>query len=199
MTCKKEWFLLFSLFLNTEILEAQTARRWIPPPLRAYVPLERAWNQMLTTLKERDPGIVRDSRNQGSITTDFHEYSSGPLTESDIAKIGREVKLADADWVRVEYQIEVLIEPIQARETLITVHANIKALKREFLGKESWIEISSNGRLEEDLLTEFGEALFGKGFTLRTQKKGYWERDAVYLPHPYERIPKIVGPEKPPD
>ena len=190
----KGWLLLLLLLPNPGVLTPQANKRGVPAPLRAYVPFERAWIEMLKTLREtsekkRNLGTVRENRSQGSITTDFSEYSSGPLTQSHLVKIGQEPKLVDGDWVRVEYQLEVLVEPIQAGETLITVNANIRALKRKFSGDESWLKISSNGRLEEDLLTEFGQALFGENFTLRNPKKGYWERwerEPAYLPRPDE-------------
>ena len=89
------------------------------------------------------------------------------------------------------------MEFIHEKETLITVSTEISALKREFLGKESWIQIVTNGKLEEEILTRFGRHFFGQNFSIKTPPKGFWERDPVYIPSEGERVPPIVGPESP--
>lgn len=194
----KGWLLFSAMLANSVLLTPQSRKRFIPPPLRVYAPLERVWSEMQAVLEKQGSGIARESRSRGHLVTEFREYSSGPLTERHIAKIGEKKKLLDGEWVRVKYKLEILVEFIQERETLITVNANIKALKREFLGSESWVDIPTNGRLEENFLTEFGQSLFGQNFTLPEPEKGFWDRAPVYVPDPEEQIPKIVGPEKPP-
>ena len=82
--------------------------------------------------------------------------------------------LSGAQWKRVDYDYEVSIQLVSGRETLITLDANITALKRGFLGEEDWVAIPSNGRLEEGLLTRFGQSLFGQTFSLTGSKKGLW-------------------------
>lgn len=178
-------------------VEQNNNNRVIPPPLRAHIPFESAWAGMIDILKERNLGIARENRMQGYIVTKFREYSSGPLTETHISKIGEKPKLVDAEWVRVKYQFEILIELVQAKETLVTVYGNIQALKRGFLGSDSWVDVPTNGQLEEDLLTEFGKSMFGQSFSLRHPKKGFWKRDPTYVPDLQERIPKVIGPERP--
>jgi hypothetical protein len=168
----------------------------IPPPLRMDIPFEATWNGILLVLMEDDFDILSQDRGKGSILSSFREYSSGPLTEGHINKIGETPKLVDGEWVRVQYQYEVLVELISERETVLTVYSNIEALKREFLGSEDWIKIETTGKLEADLLTQFGKTLFGDSFSLPEAKEGYRDRDPVYLPDPVERIPRIVGPER---
>ena len=168
----------------------------LPPPLRLFIPFEAAWDSMVETLGKNEFELLRQNRSQGFILSSFREYSSGLLTESHISKIGEKPKLIDGDWVRVRYQYEVRVELIADRETVVTVDANIQALQREYLGKETWIEIQTIGKLEESLLTQFGQLLFGETFSLQEPKKGFWERDPTYAPHPYERIPRVVGPER---
>jgi hypothetical protein len=153
---------------------------------------------MVAILGENEFELLRQDRGQGFILSSFREYSSGLLTDSHIRKIGEEPKLIDGDWVSVRYQYEIRVELIADRETVVTVDANIQALQREYLGKETWIEIQTIGKLEETLLTQFGQHLFGETFNLQEPKKGFWERDPTYAPHPYERIPRIVGPERSP-
>ena len=167
-----------------------------PPPLRIYIPFEAAWDGMVEALGKNEFELLRQDRGQGFILSSFREYSSGLLTESHISKIGEKPKLIDGDWVRVRYQYEIRVELITDRETVVTVDANIQALKREYLGRETWIEIQTIGKLEETLLTQFGQHLFGETFSLQEPQKGFWERDPTYAPHPYERIPRVVGPER---
>jgi hypothetical protein len=168
----------------------------VPPPLRIYIPFEAAWDGMVEILGTNEFELLRQDRGQGFILSSFREYSSGLLTDSHIRKIGEELKLIDGDWVSVSYQYEIRVELIADRETVVTVDANIKALKREYLGKETWIEIQSIGTLEETLLTQFGQLLFGETFSLQEPKKGFWERDPINAPDPNERIPRMVGPER---
>ena len=189
MTC-----LLLLLLLPPRALLAQ--EKLIPPPLRMDIPFEAAWNGILLTLMDHEFEILRQDRGQGSILTSFREYSSGPLTESHINKIGETPKLVDGEWVRVQYRYEVLVELISERETVLTVYSNIEALKREFLGTENWVKIETTGKLETELLTQFGKSLFGEAFSLLAPQKGYWDKDPVYLPNPAERIPGVVGPER---
>lgn len=171
--------------------------RFIPPPLRVYIPFDAGWQGMHAALETREVTVAREDRGKGYIVTNFKEYASGPLTESHIAKVGEKPKLMDGTWLRVEYQYEILIELVTERETLVTVNANIRAHKRSFIGVKEWVEIESNGRLEENLLTQFGTELFGQSFRLDEPKKGFWERDPTYLPDLSERIPRMPGPERP--
>lgn len=192
------WLVVFALILRP-VLGQDDQKRWVPPPLRVHIPLEAAWKGMLETVEaNRNLPIAKQDRAQGSAVTEFYQYSSGPLTESHIAKIGVKPKLIDGEWVRVKYQFEILMELVTGRETIVTVYANIKALKREFLGTEAWVDIPTNGQLEEELLVQFGRSLFGQSFNIREPKKGFWERDPSYVPDPEERIPKVVGPERRP-
>jgi hypothetical protein len=145
-----------------------------PPPLKLLIPFESAWRGMLETLKDpKDSWIlVREDRIKGAILTQYREYSSGTLTEDHIPKIGEKPKLGDAQWLSVEYQYEVEIQLLAAKETLVTVHTNIRAKKRDFLGKEETVKIASNGSREATLLTKFGRLLFGEGFKLDRDKTG---------------------------
>jgi len=169
----------------------------IPEPLRLNIPFQPAWEAMLDTMKTREMVIQQVDRARGTILTEYREYSSGPMTDSHIAKIGTKPKLTDAEWIKVQYQYEVEIQVIESRVTLVTASANIKALKRDFLGSQSWVAIPTNGELETDLLTYFGKQLFGERFELTKRKKGFWEREPRYVPDSQETIPKVVGPERP--
>ena len=170
--------------------------RLVPPPLRMDIPFEAAWSGILLTLMEDEFEILSQNRGKGLILSSFREYSSGSLTEDHIGKIGETPKLVDGEWVRVQYQYEVLVELIAERETVLTVYTNIEALKREFLGTENWIAIETTGKLETELLTKFGRSLFGEAFSLPEPKEGYRDKDPVYVPNPAERIPQVVGPER---
>lgn len=174
---------------------AQPAPRYIPPPLKVSIPFETAWKGMLDTLEGKEYELLSQDRGKGVILTEFREFSSGPLTESHIAKVGEKPKLIDGEWVRVLYQYDVLVQLIAERETVVTVNANVKALKRNFLGGDEWVEIPSSGRLEEELLTLFGRHLFGEKFSLAAPKKGFWEQMPGYVPEA-DVQPQIVGPER---
>ena len=198
MTGWKYLLLIHFLLFAPAVQDWAPARAQIlPPPLRIYTPFEAAWDGMVETLENHEFELLRQNRGQGFILSSFHEYSSGLLTESKISKIGEKPKLIDGDWVSVRYQYEIRVELITDRETVITVDTNIQALQREYLGKESWIEIQTIGTLEETLLTQFGQHLFGETFSLQEPKKGFWERDPTYAPgQKRQGVPRIVGPER---
>lgn len=175
MTLKKApLFILTFLILNLSIeSRPQNPQSFIPPPVRITVPFDQAWKQIATTLYDVDLEIASQNRGQGTMLSTFREYSSGPLVDSHIAKIGKKPKLIDAQWLRVRYRYQILMELIHEKETLITVSTEIFALKREFLGKESWIPIVTNGKLEEEILTRFGRQLFGQKFSIKTPPKEF--------------------------
>lgn len=172
--------LLLFLSLAGFLSSAEAAN--LPPPLKLLIPFESAWRGMLETLKDPKDAwvILREDRVKGSILTQYREYSSGTLTEDHIPKIGEKPKLVGAQWLSVEYQYEVEIQMVAAKETLITVHTNIRAKKRDFLGTEESVKIDSNGSREAALLTKFGRLLFGEGFKLdrdKTGVRGFFEGD----------------------
>ena len=173
----------------------QSGRRYLPPPLRVFIPFEASWDGMRETVREREIGILEEERAQGRIVTEFVEYSSGLLTERHIAKIGEKPKLLDGEWVRVEYQYDIDVQLVGEKETLVTVYTNIRALQRRYLGGDKWVNIASNGRLEQDLLTVFGQGMFGQTFSLDSPRKTLWD----YRPDDLETgeiRPGIIGPER---
>ena len=142
---------------------------------------------MVLRLKEID--LVEEERARGTLVTEYIEYSSGTLTRKHMDKIGERPKLTDGDWVKVEYRYEVSIDLIEAQETVVTVISNIRALKRGFLGEESWHKIPSNGQREQYLLQAFGEELFGQKFQLNKTGKGLWTWERQYVPDMSTRAP----------
>lgn len=176
---------------------SQVRRAYHPPPLRIHVPFDAAWTALQEVVPESGEEILTSDRVQGRVLTRFREYMSGPLTANHIAKIGQRVQLSDADWIRAEYQYEALLELLEEKECMLTVYANIRALKRDFFGTETWVDIPSNGTREELLLNHFGRRLFGQSFRLDEPRKGFWERDPEYVPDMEQRIPRMPGPERP--
>lgn len=191
----RRWVLILGLVCVLPISTAVRAE--VPQPLRLNVPFQSAWDGMLEVLKAKNLEVEQADRAKGTILTVQREYSSGPMTDSHISKIGIKPKLTDGEWVKVQYQMQIEIQVIETRVTVVTADAKIKALKRDFLGSQSWVEVPTNGELETDLLTSFGKQLFGDRFELSKRKKGFWEREPRYVPDAEEQIPKVVGPERP--
>lgn len=180
---------------------AQFKKHYMPAPLKVFIPFEGAWEGMLATLREKVKLPTAEvDRTAGLIVTDFREYSSGPLTKDHIDKIGNRPGLPDGDWKQVRYRYEINVQLIQEKESVVTVAAEIQALKRSFLGEESWVAIPSRGNLEATLLTEYGRQLFGDTFALASPKKGFWEQDPSYVADPSQQInvPRTAAPERPP-
>lgn len=171
---------------------------YIPPPLRIEIPFEAAWNGMHDVLSERKAEIEREERGRGEIRTKYTEFISGPLTNDYLPKIGETPKLADAYWIKAEYRYEITVQLIEARQTLVYVNTNIRGLRRDFLGKETWVVIPTNGSKEEELLNQFGRRLFGETFSLDTPGPGLWRREPRDAPVGLSgRIPRTTSPERP--
>ena len=149
------------------------AQKRFEPPLRLGVPFQAAWNTMLEVLDDENWKRVREDRGRGEILTGYREYMSGPLTAAHLDKIGVRPRLPDGEWVRVRYRYDLSVSLIRERQTTVTVDSDIQALKRNFLGREEWVEIDSTGRVEKQLLTAFGQALYGVDFSLEKRRKGF--------------------------
>lgn len=190
---RKVLILLASLsFVSPAALFGQHAA-----PLRIDVPLPSAWMAMHDTFEEEGLTVDTEDRIKGTVLTHYREYISGPLTESYLSKIGQPPRLADASWVRAEYRFDIEFRFIEQKRTMVTVNADVRGLKRDFLGSEAWIEVPTNGSREEALLTEFGKRLFGDSFTLDGSNKR-WERDRTLIPADVSgAVPKTAAPERP--
>lgn len=191
--------LALCLLASTTAAWGQFKKVYLPPPLRVFIPFPSAWKAMLDTLRDQTQiPVAEEDQVSGKIVTEFHDYIDGPLTDSHIAKIGDRPALRDGNWIKARYRYEVKVQLIAEKETLVTVNVDIQALKREYLGTESWVDIRSNGRLESDLLTAYGKGLFGEQFALEQPKKGFWERDPSREVDVQERMPTVAAPERPP-
>jgi len=190
MTRTLSVILAVMVLLSARLADISGQNTSIPPPMRLYIPFEAAWRGMRDVFRDRDLQMVEEDHAQGVLVSNFIEYSSGTLTNSHISKIGERPKLTDGDWIRVEYQYDVLIELIGEKETVVTVRANIRALKRDFLGQETWTKISSNGQRERSVLEEFGTLLFGQKFSLN-KSGGLWKFEAQHVPDMSTRTPVI--------
>ncbi len=171
---------------------------YIPPPLRIQVPFEAAWNAMHDALQARNARIDHENRGRGEIRTEYTEFISGPLTKDYLPKLGETPKLGDAYWVKAEFRYDITVQLIEAKETLVYINTDVRGLKRDFLGKETWVSIPTNGNKEEELLNQFGRRLFGERFTLDTPGPGLWRREPRNTPSDLSgRVPRTTGPERP--
>ena len=165
--------LVLTIFAILAISMAQAeAQKKFEPPMRLGVPFPSAWKAMLSVLDSENWKLVKKDRGRGEILTDYQEYMSGPLTAQHLDKIGVRPRLPDGEWVRVRYRYDLSVSLIRERQTTVTVDSDIQALKRDFLGREEWVEIDSVGRVERQLLTAFGQALYGADFSLEKRRKG---------------------------
>jgi hypothetical protein len=189
---------LLTLLLFALVTVFVPGQVYIPPPLRIQVPFESAWNSMLDVLKARNAQIDQENRGRGEIRTEYTEFISGPLTKDYLPKIGETPKLGDAYWVKAEYRYDITVQLIEAKETLVYVDTDVRGLKRDFLGKETWVSIPTNGNKEEELLNQFGRRLFGDRFSLDTPGPGLWRREPRNTPSDLNgRVPRTTGPERP--
>ncbi len=190
-------FFLACLFSTGFALSAQPLTSQRPAPLSVHVPLATAWKGMHETLDLNKHEVDEEEISKGLILTRSQEYTSGPLAASHIRKISERSKLMDGDWVRADYQYEIHIQYESEKKTLVWVDARIRGLKRPFIGINQWVKLNSTGKLEEDLLTLFGQHLFGQTFALERRGPGFWERKPGVVRKSFE-APRTIGPERPP-
>jgi len=190
-------FFLACCICTAVALSAQPLKSQRPAPLSVHVPLAAAWKGMRETLDLSRHEVAEEEISKGLILTRSKEYTSGPLAASHIRKISERSQLMDGDWVRAAYQYEIHIQYESERETLVWVDARIKGLKRPFIGSNQWVILNSKGKLEEELLTLFGQHLFGQTFALDRRGPGFWERKPGHVRKSFE-APRTIGPERPP-
>ncbi|MBI4456571.1 MAG: hypothetical protein HY644_11820 [Acidobacteria bacterium] len=169
-----------------------------PDALKVVVEFRTVLQAIQAVLVEQPPNgmalrLVEPRPNTGVITTDLHEYTSGTLAKDHLTKIAVRPDLSDGTWEKVRYKLQVRIEPIEKKETLVLADAFIEALKRSFTGKEEWVTVPSNGSLEETFFLRLGRRLFGPQFSLQTRKKDFWQRDPRYVPNQSETNPGTVA------
>lgn len=169
----------------------------LPPPLRIHAPVQVAWEAMLETLELQGYKVSMKDKASGKIQTIMHEYTSGTLTASHIKKIAERVGLLDGDWIRVQYRYDLQIEFLSETETVIVVDTNIRGLMRKFLGGEEWIQLDSRGRLEEDLILDFGKHLFGETFSYDRPRPEFWEQKPGDFREITERPTRMVPNRRP--
>lgn len=170
----------------------------MPAPLSIRAPFDTAWKAMREVLESNRFEILEEDVSKGSILTRSKEYTSGPLAAAHIRKVADRSKLVDGDWVKAEYQYQVNVQFVSETQTLVWVDARIRGLKRAFVSGDEWLKLNSTGKLEEDLLTLFGQHLFGQSFALDRPRPGFWERKPGHIREEVEP-PRSVGPERPPE
>jgi len=184
--------LIISLFVGNLLPAA--AQVGPVPPQRMEIPFETAWRTMHELLETNEIRIISENRGRGYIKTGFKEFASGLLTQSHLEKIGTDTDISDGSYLKVEYQYEISIQLVSERVTIITVDANVRALRRDFLGAEDWVSIKSSGRQEEQLLNNFGKILWGEDWEMEYTKNRRPKRQYVLPPDLSERV---ASPERP--
>ncbi len=164
------------------------------PPQQMEIPFETAWSTMQELLQTNDIKISSENRGQGYIKTRYKEFASGLLTQSHLEKIGLDTETSDGSYEKVEYQYEIEIRLVSEKITFITVDANIRALHRNFLGEEKWVNIKSNGHREEFLLNSFGKILWGDDWEMEYTKE---RRPKKRFLLPSDLHERVASPERP--
>ncbi|MGI8783820.1 MAG: hypothetical protein ACR2L2_09275 [Acidobacteriota bacterium] len=177
----------------------------VPPAQRLRAGFTVVWTEVERAYE--DLGLPRDESitTQGKVISQFKEFISGPTTAAELDKIAVRPKTSGGSWVRVRFRMETEVELIEKLETLVRATAIIEGLRRDFRGKDEWMQLPSRGELEAAVLTRVGRNLFGDLYQIEWPRKGgFWNRAPQAVPDtglPRDPMPKPdrdQQPRKPP-
>ncbi len=143
----------------------------LPDPVKFRNKFDMVANAALAVLKEKYD-IELDDRIAGIITTRPYEFITGSLTESEFNKVAINKNVSDGHWLKARYVVQVVLQTVSPTETLVAVHTDIEALRRNIDGTEQWLPLESRGVYEKRILGQVSGILMGN--TKEKEKEGFW-------------------------
>ena len=183
------------ILLASSFLLAQNKPSIPPDPVKYINKFEIVWETARDILNDLGFKIELEDRARGRIVTKPQELIAGALTASELDKVATKPEALNASWLKARYAVEMLVEIVQSSETLVTVRANIEALKRDLSGEESWLACKSNGSLERRILGKLSTKLLSPNLKA-SEKKGFWDRPPQPVASPKESPRPLPVPDR---
>ncbi|HSW38373.1 MAG TPA: hypothetical protein VLL97_02645 [Acidobacteriota bacterium] len=157
-------------------LGAQAQKTSLPDPVQFNNTQSQVANMIRSVFNDMEFSIELDDRTAGRITTRPYEFISGALTAGELQKIAALRNTTTGNWLRARYSVEAILDIVSPTTTMVTVHATIEALNRNFEGTEQWIELDSLGTVERRVLGRISVGLMGTDAPAK-ERKGFWGQD----------------------
>jgi len=173
-------------------LRAQTAKPDLPDPIKFLNTYNQVLNMTRAVMEDMGLKIEREDRVGGKISTRPYEFITGSLTADELAKVAVRKDTLTGDWIKARYTAEAVVEIVSPKETMLTINADVEALRRDVDGTEKWIPLESLGTVERKVLGRVSVKLLGTDAPAEP-RKGFWGQK----PQPVDpRQPRFPGPSK---
>jgi hypothetical protein len=173
-------FFSFLLICCWSVMAATTARAqfiWdkpkTEPPLENPYTVGASREQILKTATEVlktcavpiDETLTKPA--EGRIVTKYEVFSRGITVRADLEHVSNPPASETRNWTRARYSLEVIALPLDEKKSQLQVIAHIQGMVNDFSGSK-WIDVPSNGRLEDEVLRGLAGKILGIDLSIKT-------------------------------
>ncbi len=173
-------FFLFLLISGWSVLAATTARAQIiwdkpktePPLANPYtLGVSREQIMKVTTEVLKGCSIPIDTELtkpvDGRIVTKYEVFSKGVTARNDLEHVATPPASETRNWTRARYYLEIIALPLDEKRSQLQVIVHLQGMVSDFTGSK-WIDVPSNGTLEDDVLRGLSSKILGIDLSLKT-------------------------------
>ncbi len=180
MKLKSGSFLFLFLLISFWSVLAATARAQIiwdkpktEPPLANPYTLGVTREQIMKVATEvlkgcaipLDPDLTKVG--EGRIVTKYEVFSKGVNARNDLEHVSTPPASETRNWTRARYSLEIITLPLDEKRSQLQVIAHIQGMVSDFTGSR-WIDVPSNGALEDDVLRGLSSKILGIDLSVKT-------------------------------
>jgi hypothetical protein len=146
------------------------------PPLENPYTLGATRDQILKATLEvlKTCGIpldeVQTKTPEGRIVTKYEIFSKGITVRSDLEHVSNPPASETRNWTKARYYLEIIALPLDEKKSQLQVIAHIQGMVNDFSGSK-WIDVPSNGALEDGVLRGLGSKILGIDLSLKGNNK----------------------------
>ncbi|MFN7949944.1 MAG: hypothetical protein U0Z53_31645 [Blastocatellia bacterium] len=174
------FFFLFLLVCGWSVLTGISVHAQITwdkpktePPLDNPYTIGATREQILKTTSEVlktcaipvDDTLTRTT--DGRIVTKYEIFSKGITVRADLEHVSNPPASETRNWTKARYYLEIIALPLDEKKSQLQVIAHIQGLVNDFSGSK-WIDVPSNGRLEDDVLRGLASKVLGIDLSVKT-------------------------------
>lgn len=147
-----------------------------PQPLKMKQDIRSTWDNVQLVLEKMGYDIKSKNRPDGIILTRDDPAFAGNYSMSELKKIAVVAADYTTQYVEGEYYLEVDVQFLQPKLTVVSCLAHIRGLKRNVEGEKEWVNLKSKGVLEMRFLNELSIMVTGK--RIYDKKLPYWKKSS---------------------
>jgi hypothetical protein len=109
----------------------------------------------------------RTSLADGRVVTKYEVFSKGITVRNDLEHVATPPASEIRNWTRARYYLEIIALPLDEKRSQLQVIAHIQGMVSDFSGSK-WIDVPSNGSLEDDVLRGLSSKILGIDLNVKT-------------------------------